>query len=182
MTDPIRLKVLHLDSNALQTLSQLLQLRLDDLWVGGLQAYFGQDLFRASWIKVRIDEEQWIEIGIQRHQFQDGFTVGCLQAQKVSDSLSAPEHTSWLSLPSASIINAIDIYEQRELVEIVAPSQDIPAESLNYDSLLVLKMTDGSAIMLGMEQNFIDGELVILQTLEPERQVAESLRLRRTLQ
>ncbi len=181
MSDPVRLKVLHLDSTALHTLAQLLELRLDELWVGGLHACFGQDLFRASWVRIRLGDEHWLEIGIQRHQFQDGFSVGCLRAEQVEDSLPDDEQASWLALPNAATIRTIEIYEQRELIDIVAPTLDIPAESLNYDALLILKLADGAAIMLGMEQDFIDGELVMLQTFEPERQIADSLRLRRTL-
>ncbi|WP_432470820.1 hypothetical protein [Amphritea sp. HPY] len=181
MTDPVRLKVFHLDNCAQQTLSLLFEQRLDEFWVGGLQACFGQDLFRASWLRIRLDDEHWIEIGVQRHEFKDGFSVGSLNVATIADTLPAPENTSWVALPAAATVSSIDIYEQRELIDVVAPDLNIPAESLNYDALLVLKLNNGSAIMLGMEQDFIDGELVMLQTDSPENQIGEALKLRRSL-
>lgn len=181
MSDPVRLKVFHLDHEAQRCLHQLFELRLDEIWAGGLHTCLGQDLCRASWLRFRLDDEHWIEISVARHQFKDGFTVGSLAVKTIKQILPEPETTSWISLPAAALVNSIDIYEQRELIDIVAPELDIPAESLNYDSLLIIHLDNGSAIMLGMEQDFVDGELVILQTDTPDAQIGDSLRLRRNL-
>lgn len=181
MSDPVRLKVFHLDSEAQNCLSQLFDLRLDEIWAGGLHTCLGMEHCRASWLRVRIGDEQWLEFNVDRHQFNDGFTVGSLGVSTLEASLPLPEETSWINLTSAVRVTKIDIYEQRELIDIVAPGLDFPAESLNYDSLLVLHLDNASALMIGLEQNFVEGELVILQTDQPELQVSDSLRLRRSL-
>ncbi|BBB27417.1 hypothetical protein [Amphritea japonica] len=182
MPDTVRLKVFHLDSEAQSALSQLFELRLDEIWAGGLHTCLGQDMNRACWLRFRLGDEQWIEISVARHQFKDGFTVGSLAVQEVEAIVPRPDHCSWISLPVAARLESIDIYEQRELIDIVASDLDIPSESLNYDALLVLQLDNGSAIMLGMEQDFVDGELVVLQTDQPEEQIGPGLRLRRTLE
>lgn len=181
MSDPVRLKVFHLDSTAQQCLNQLFELRLDEIWTGGLHTCLGMDHCRASWLRIRTGDEQWLELNVDRHQFNDGFTVGSLGVRSQNASLPPPEETSWINLSSAVRIIQIDIYEQRELIDIVAPGLDFPAESLNYDALLVLHLDNASALMVGLEQNFVEGELVILQTDQPEQQLSDSLRLRRTL-
>ena len=182
MSDPVRLKVFHLDNDAQNCLSQLFDLRLDEIWAGGLHTCLGQDMNRACWLRFRLDDEQWIEISVARHEFKDGFSVGSLNAKEIKATVPRPDQCSWISLPSAAHIESIDIYEQRELIDIVAPDLDFPSESLNYDALLIIHLDNNSAIMLGMEQDFVDGELVILQTDSPEEQVGDSLRLRRSLQ
>lgn len=181
MSDPVRLKVFHLDSAAQDCLQQLFTLRLDEIWAGGLHTCLGMEHCRASWLRIRTGDEQWLEFNVDRHQFNDGFTVGSLGVTARQASLPAPEETSWINLSNAVRVTAIDIYEQREMIDIVAPGLDFPAESLNYDSLLVLHLDNASALMIGLEQNFVEGELVILQTAEPQQQVSDSLRLRRSL-
>ena len=181
MSDPVRLKVFHLDNDAQNCLNQLFELRLDEIWAGGLHTSLGQDMNRACWLRFRLGDEQWIEISVARHEFKDGFSVGSLMAKQVQAIVPRPDQCSWIGLLSAARVESIDIYEQRELIDIIAPDLNIPSESLNYDSLLVIHLDNGSAIMLGMEQDFVDGELVILQTDAPEEQVGESLRLRRSL-
>ncbi|WP_428034376.1 hypothetical protein [Amphritea sp.] len=181
MPETVRLKVFHLDTDALETLSQLLDLRLDEIWAGGLHTCLGQDMNRACWLRFRLSDEQWIEVSVERHPFADGFTVGSLVVKEVDAVVPRPEQCSWISLPAAARVSSIDLYEQRELIDIVAAELNIPSESLNYDALLVLHLDNASAIMLGMEQDFVDGELVILQTPHPEAQVGPSMRLRRKL-
>lgn len=181
MPDTIRLKVFHLDAEAQANLSKLFDLRLDEIWAGGLHTCLGQDMYRACWLRFRLDDEHWVEVSVARHPFSDGFSVGCLAVVEVEDVVPKPDQYSWISLPVAARLVSIDIYEQRELIDIIAPDLNVPSESLNYDGLLVLHLDNGSAIMLGMEQDFVDGELVILQTPHPEAQIGSSLRLRRTL-
>ncbi|MBQ0757821.1 MAG: hypothetical protein KBT54_12000 [Amphritea sp.] len=181
MPDTVRLQVFHLDSDAQESLSQLFDLRLDEIWAGGLHVCLGQDMNRACWLRFRLGDEQWIEVSVARHQFKDGFTVGSLAVQLVEAIVPRPDQCSWISLPVAARLESIDIYSQRELIDIVAPDLNIPSEALNYDSLLILHLDNGSAIMLGMEQDFVDGELVVLQTDQPELQVGDNLRLRRSL-
>ena len=181
MSDPVRLKVFHLDNDAQEALSQLFELRLDEIWAGGLHTCLGQDMNRACWLRFRLSDEEWIEISVARHEFKDGFTVGSLDAKPVEAIVPQPDQCSWISLPVAARLESIDIYEQRELIDIVSPDLNIPSESLNYDALLILNLDNDSAIMLGMEQDFVDGELVILQTDQPELQIGESMRLRRSL-
>ncbi|RTE66561.1 hypothetical protein EH243_05580 [Amphritea opalescens] len=181
MTDTVRLKVFHLDSEAQGYLSELLELRLDEIWAGGLHTCLGQDMNRACWLRFRLDDEHWIEISVTRHPFSDGFSVGCLAAAEVEAVMPRADQCSWISLPAAARVVSIDIYEQRELIDVIAPDLNVPSESLNYDALLVLYLDNGSAIMLGMEQDFVDGELVILQTDQPATQIGPGLRLRRTL-
>ncbi|MBN1008158.1 hypothetical protein [Amphritea pacifica] len=182
MNETVRLKVFHLDTDAQETLSQLFDLRLDEIWAGGLHTCLGQDMNRACWLRFRLSDEQWIEVSVARHPFADGFTVGCLAVNEVEAVVPRPDRCSWISLPAAASILSIEIYEQRELIDIVAAELNIPSESLNYDALLILYLDNGSAIMLGMEQDFVDGELVILQTDQPEAQVGPGLRLRRKLE
>lgn len=181
MPEAVRLKVFHLDNDAQACLSRLFEMRLDEIWAGGLHTCLGQDMNRACWLRFRLDDEHWIEVSVVRHPFKDGFTVGCLGVAEVEAVVPRPDQCSWISLPVAARLVSIDIYEQRELIDIVAPDLEIPSESLNYDSLLVLHLNNGSAIMLGMEQDFVDGELVILQTDQPEQQIGPGLRLRRSL-
>ena len=182
MPDTVRLKVFHLDAEAQAALSQLFELRLDEIWAGGLHTCLGHDMNRACWLRFRLGDEQWIEISVARHQFKDGFTVGSLAVQEVEAIVPRPDQCSWISLPVAARLESVDIYEQRELIDIVAPDLNIPSESLNYDALLVLQLDNGAAIMLGIEQDFVDGELVVLQTDQPDEQIGPGLRLRRKLE
>ncbi|WP_417225063.1 hypothetical protein [Amphritea sp.] len=182
MTETVRLKVFHLDAEAQACLSELFELRLDEIWAGGLHTCLGQDMNRACWLRFRLDDEHWIEVSVARHPFSDGFSVGCLAVAEVEALVPKPDQCSWISLPLAARLVSIDIYEQRELIDIIAPDLNVPSESLNYDALLVLHLDNGSAIMLGMEQDFVDGELVILQTDQADTQIGPSLHLRRTLE
>lgn len=180
MSEPILLKVLHLDKQAQDALSQLFQQSLRRFWIQGMEAELGSGLYRAKQLRIPHGDHQWLEINTCRQAFQDGFSFGRLDCE-LRDDLKSNADSCFLQLASDSYLQSIEIYQQQERFDIVASKLQMPSEAFNYDALILLRFEQGHGLMIGIEQDFIDGELVILLSDDPDSQIGENLQLRRQL-
>ncbi len=181
MSDPILLKVLHLDKQAQDALHELFSHSVRRIWIEGMSSGFGSELYRARQLRFSCGDTQWLEVGTLRQAFQDGFSFGRLDCQLRSDITPDEDRSCWLELPTDSYLKSIEIYQQQERFDIVASKLQMPSEAFNYDALILLRFDQGFGLMIGIEQDFIDGELVVLLSDDPDSQISENLQLRRQL-
>ncbi|WP_261843959.1 hypothetical protein [Aliamphritea ceti] len=181
MSDPILLKVLHLDKQAQDALHELFSHSVRRIWIEGMSSVLGSELYRARQLRFSCGDTQWLEVSTCRQAFQDGFSFGRLDCNLRADVRPDEDTSCWLELPSDSYLKSIEIYQQQERFDIVASKLQMPSEAFNYDALILLRFDQGPGLMIGIEQDFIDGELIVLLSDDPDSQIGENLHLRRQL-